>query len=161
MLCCPTNVLSDAPYRGARWFPFQSGLFFIRKLFDFVFVPDICSGRMDGCRMDCFVPICENRDFRRAYTRGKSFVTPVLVVYVVKNRCRSLRVGITTSKKTGNAVKRSRSRRVIREALRALAPDIKQGYDLILVARAKTPFVKSTEVQAALRQQLEKAGILL
>ncbi len=88
-------------------------------------------------------------------------MTPVLVVYVVKNRCRSLRVGITTSKKTGNAVKRSRSRRVIREALRALAPDIKQGYDLILVARAKTPFVKSTEVQAALRQQLEKAGILL
>lgn len=112
------------------------------------------------CRMDHFVPICENRDFRRAYAKGKAFVTPVVVVYVLKNRCRSLRVGITTSKKTGNAVKRSRSRRVLREALRALAPEIKQGYDLILVARAKTPFVKSTQVQEALRQQLEKAGVL-
>lgn len=111
--------------------------------------------------MDCFIPICENRDFRKAYARGKSFVTPVVVVYVLKNRYHSLRVGITTSKKTGNAVRRSRSRRVIREALRALAPEIKQGYDLILVARAKTPFVKSTEVQAALRQQLQKAGVLL
>lgn len=110
--------------------------------------------------MDRFVPICENRDFRRAYAKGKAFVTPVVVVYVLKNRCRSLRVGITTSKKTGNAVKRSRSRRVLREALRALAPEIKQGYDLILVARAKTPFVKSTQVQEALRQQLEKAGVL-
>lgn len=112
------------------------------------------------CRMDRFIPICENRDFRRAYAKGRAFVTPVVVVYVLKNRCRSLRVGITTSKKTGNAVKRSRSRRVLREALRALAPEIKQGYDLILVARAKTPFVKSTQVQEALRQQLEKAGVL-
>ena len=116
---------------------------------------------MDGCQMDRFVPICENRDFRRIYARGRSFVTPVLVVYVMKNRSRGLRVGITTSKKTGNAVKRSRSRRVIREAVRALAPRIRDGYDLVLVARGKTPFVKSTQVQEALEQQLEKAGLLL
>ena len=88
-------------------------------------------------------------------------MTPVLVVYVMKNRDRGLRVGITTSKKTGNAVKRSRSRRVIREAVRALAPRIRDGYDLVLVARGKTPFVKSTQEQEALEQQLEKAGLLL
>lgn len=88
-------------------------------------------------------------------------MTPVLVVYVMKNRGRGLRVGITTSKKTGNAVKRSRSRRVIREAVRALAPRIRDGYDLVLVARGKTPFVKSTQVQEALEQQLSKAGLLL
>ena len=116
---------------------------------------------MDGCQMDRFVPICENRDFRRIYARGRSFVTLVLVVYVMKNRGRGLRVGITTSKKTGNAVKRSRSRRVIREAVRALAPRIRDGYDLVLVARGKTPFVKSTQVQEALEQQLGKAGLLL
>ena len=116
---------------------------------------------MDGCQMERFVPICENRDFRRIYARGRSFVTPVLVVYVMKNRGRGLRVGITTSKKTGNAVKRSRSRRVIREAVRALAPRIRDGYDLVLVARGKTPFVKSTQVQETLEQQLGKAGLLL
>lgn len=115
---------------------------------------------MDGWQMDRFIPICENRDFRRAYARGKSFVTPILVVYVVKNRYHALRVGITTSKKIGNAVRRSRSRRVIREAMRELAPTIKSGYDLVLVARSKTPFVKSTEVMEALKQQLEKAGLL-
>lgn len=69
-------------------------------------------------------------------------------------------MGITTSKKIGNAVRRSRSRRVIREAVRGLAPTIKSGYDLVLVARTKTPFVKSTEVMEALKQQLEKAGLL-
>ena len=88
-------------------------------------------------------------------------MTPVLVVYVMKNRGRGLRVGITTSKKTGNAVKRSRSRRVIRAAYRQVYPKLKPGYDLVLVARGKTPFVKSTQVQEALEQQLEKAGLLL
>ena len=118
------------------------------------------SRQMDECRMDLFIPICGNRDFRRLYARGKSLVTPVLVVYVSRNRTRNLRVGITTSKKIGNAVKRSRARRVIREALRAVAPEIRTGYDLILVARAKTPFVKSTEIEVALREQLLKAGVL-
>ena len=88
-------------------------------------------------------------------------MTPVLVVYVMKNRGRGLRVGITTSKKTGNAVKRSRSRRVIREAVRALAPRIRDGYDLVLVARGKTPLSKAHRCRRTLEQQLGKAGLLL
>ena len=111
--------------------------------------------------MDVIVPLKENKDFRRLYARGKSYVSPALVTYVMKNRAGGVRVGITTSKKIGNAVKRSRSRRVIREAVRALAPRIRDGYDLVLVARGKTPFVKSTQVQETLEQQLGKAGLLL
>ena len=72
--------------------------------------------------MDKIIPICNNNEFRRAYARGKCFVTPVVVVYVLKNRTGNVRVGITTSKKIGNAVRRNRSRRVIREAFRGLAP---------------------------------------
>ena len=113
------------------------------------------------CRMDRFIPICENRDFRRAYAKGKAFVTPVVVVYVLKNRCRSLRVGITTSKKIGNAVQRNRSRRVIREAFRQLAPQVRPGVDLVFVARGKTPHVKSTEVRRHMERQLSGAGLLL
>lgn len=62
------------------------------------------------------VKIKENRDFRRIYSKGKSFVSPVLVTYVLKNRTKNVRYGITTSKKTGNAVQRNRSRRIIRAA---------------------------------------------
>lgn len=110
--------------------------------------------------MDCYLPIKENKDFRRVYARGKSFVGPILVTYVLKNRSGGVRVGITTSKKTGNAVKRSRSRRVIREAFRALAPRVQPGCDLVFVSRGKTPFVKSTEVGRVMAQQLKSAGIL-
>ena len=110
--------------------------------------------------MDNFLRICENKDFRRIYARGRSFVSPVIVTYVMKNRYRKIRVGITTSKKTGNAVKRNRSKRVIREAFRMILPRVKEGYDLIFVSRGKTPFVKSTEVMEIMTKQLDKAGIL-
>ncbi len=111
--------------------------------------------------MDQIISLCRNNEFRRAYNRGKSYVSPVLVVYVVKNRCRCLRMGITTSKKIGNAVQRNRSRRVIREAYRQLADRLKPGYDLVFVARGRTPFVKSTEVLKHMERQLQAAGLLL
>lgn len=111
--------------------------------------------------MDQIVSICRNNEFRRIYSKGKSYVSPLIVLYVLKNRTKNLRLGITTSKKTGNAVLRSRSRRVLREAYRALSPRIKPGYDLILVARGKTPYVKSTKVRDHLEKQLQAAGILL
>lgn len=110
--------------------------------------------------MSEIVPICENSSFRRAYARGKSFVSPILVTYVMKNRARCIRVGITTSKKTGNAVKRNRSRRIIREAARQIVPELSGGYDLVFVARAKTPFVKSTDILCDMRKQLSQAGVL-
>lgn len=111
--------------------------------------------------MDKIVPLTRNNDFRRAYARGKSYVSPVVVVYVIKNRYKMLRVGITTSKKIGNAVHRSRARRVIREAYRQLAGRVRPGVDLVFVARGRTPYVKSTEVQRHMEKQLKAAGVLL
>ena len=110
--------------------------------------------------MEKFVTICRNNDFRRIYARGKSYVSPLVVVYALKNRTKNVRVGITTSKKVGNAVQRNRSRRVIREAFRALAPRVRPGFDLVLVARGKTPYVKSTDVRRQLERQLQAAGLL-
>ena len=110
--------------------------------------------------MEKLVPICRNNDFRRIYARGKSYVSPLVVVYALKNRTKNVRVGITTSKKVGNAVQRNRSRRVIREAFRALAPRVRPGFDLVLVARGKTPYVKSTDVRRQLQRQLHAPGLL-
>ena len=73
------------------------------------------------------------------YTRGKSIVTPSVVIYYSKNRTGQLRLGITTSKKIGNAVKRNRARRIIREAFRTISPYLRRGYDYILVARHPIP----------------------
>lgn len=108
------------------------------------------------------VAINENRDFKRIYAKGKSAISPILVTYVYKNRGKKLRVGITASKKTGNAVQRNRSRRIIRAALQALLPQIdkNRNVDLIFVSRGKTPYVKSTAIQKTMLMHLKEAGLL-
>ena len=111
--------------------------------------------------MEKMVALCRNNDFRRLYARGKSFVSPVVGGYTLKNRTGQVRVGITTSKKIGNAVQRNRSRRVIREAYRGLASRVRPGVDLVFVARGKTPYVKSTDVARHMERQLQAAGVLL
>lgn len=107
-----------------------------------------------------WTPICKNHEFRRIYGKGKSVVTPVAVVYMMRNRHQVTRIGITTSKKIGNAVQRNRSRRVIRAAVQALLPRMKQGCDYIFVARGKTPHVKSTDVLRHLQGKMLQAGFL-
>lgn len=111
--------------------------------------------------MESFDTLKLNKEFRRLYGRGKSAVSPVLVVYALKTRREYCRIGITTGKKVGNAVKRNRARRVIRAAWRAILPEIAGGYDIVFVARAKTPFAKSGEVEKSMRRQLKSAGIIL
>ena len=54
--------------------------------------------------MSSLVKIKENYEFRRAYTRGESLVTPVAVIYVFKTKRNNVRLGITTGKKIGKAV---------------------------------------------------------
>ena len=79
--------------------------------------------------MDILVPLTENHEYKRVYARGKSAVRPVLVLYCLRNKkVKQARVGITASKKIGNAVKRNRARRLLRESIRALYPQLKPGY---------------------------------
>lgn len=104
-----------------------------------------------------------NSDFRRLYARGKSYANPALVTYVMKNRagiCHNSRMGITTSKKIGNAVKRNRARRIISAAFRQLEPQIGTGWDIVFVARVRTTALKSTDVLRVMEMQLKTAGVL-
>lgn len=107
-----------------------------------------------------FAVLNTNKDFRTLYYRGKSQVHPLLVTYVRKNRLGHPRAGITTGKKAGNAVARSRCRRVIRAAYRELLPNIQGGWDFVFVARARTAACKSTELRRVMEAQLKAAGVL-
>jgi len=89
------------------------------------------------------------------------YVYPQLVVYVSKNRLGKFRYGITTSKKVGNAVARSRCRRIIRAALAQFTDEIgSNGYDVVFVARKKTAFLKSTDLIEPIGSSLKKAGVI-
>lgn len=106
------------------------------------------------------VKLKENRDFRRVYNKGKSFVSPFFVVYINKNRKEGVRLGITVGKKIGNAVKRNRAKRVITAAFSTVCPKIISGYDFVIVARTRILDVKSTDVYSHLVKILNSYGVL-
>jgi ribonuclease P protein component len=101
-----------------------------------------------------------NKDFRRLYSKGVSLVSPSVVIYYKKTGKATNRLGITVSKKNGKAVLRNRIRRIIKEAYRQLEPKIKKGYDFVFVARAKTAFLKSTDVKRAIEKLLCEKNLL-
>jgi ribonuclease P protein component len=102
-----------------------------------------------------------NKDFRRLYGRGKNFVHPLLVTYVMKNKRGEVRYGITAGKKVGCAVMRNRARRVIQaafvECLKSVDCD---GADIVFVARSRTPFCKSQDVMNAMLQHFKISGLI-
>lgn len=113
--------------------------------------------------MQKYITLKENTDFNRVYYRGKSSAKPQLVVYSLKNRLGVCRIGITTSKKIGNAVERNRSRRIIRAAFQSVIKDYDlegKGYDFVFVARTKTKYLKSTHIEKAMVECFKDLGVI-
>lgn len=94
--------------------------------------------------------INRNYLFRRIYRVGKNRVTPYFAVYLAKNRLKKNRLGITTTKKIGNAVQRNRARRVLTEAYRLLEDELPTGMDIVIVARTKAVYAKMQPVKESL-----------
>ncbi|MEG1050268.1 MAG: ribonuclease P protein component [Oscillospiraceae bacterium] len=107
-----------------------------------------------------FKAINKNKEFLRGYKKGQAAVDSLVVAYAIKNRFGYTRIGITASKKVGNAVKRNRARRVIRESIRHMPLDFSKGIDIILVARGKTPYVKQAAVEKQVEAQFKKMGLI-
>ena len=65
--------------------------------------------------MKCTKTLKLNKDFRRLYYRGKNCVCKNVVIYCMKNRGETNRIGITCGKSVGKAVVRNRLKRLVRE----------------------------------------------
>lgn len=94
----------------------------------------------------------KNRDFQLCYHKGKCVVSQNVIIYAKKNRLAVNRLGITTGKKLGNAVCRSRARRLIRQAWRENEIDAPIGLDIVIVARPHLLEVKSDVLSRYLRK---------
>jgi ribonuclease P protein component len=77
-------------------------------------------------------------DFLRAARARKQGVGSMMVQARDRHDgTNAVRVGFTCSKKVGNAVARNRAKRRLREAARAVLPDLgRPGWDYVLIGRA-------------------------
>ncbi len=102
----------------------------------------------------------KNYEFQRVYGRGKYASSKTLVVYVLSNRTGKCRLGMTTSKKVGNAVIRNRMRRLIRENLRTMYPLLPSNKDIVVVVRKGNLDIGLISIRKELVSILKRLEIL-
>ena len=98
-------------------------------------------------------------EFRRVWSEGRSWGHSLFILWALPNDLNRVRIGITASRKVGNAVERNRARRLLREAARHLYGHVITGWDLVLVARSSLLKVKEPQVASVLQQVLRRAEL--
>ena len=76
----------------------------------------------------------KNASFNYIYRNGKSISNKYMVLVYVKSY-QTLKVGYSVSKKVGNSVVRNQTKRLFRETIRTLLPNMDKHTHYIFVAR--------------------------
>jgi ribonuclease P protein component len=92
-------------------------------------------------------------DFAAAFKGQRRLVSPLLTLHVAPNALGYARVGLAVSAKLGNAVRRNRVKRRLREAAGRLTAEA-GGRDLVIVARAGALDASVAELRQSLQSLL-------
>ena len=106
------------------------------------------------------VTLKQNYEFRRLYQKGASSAGSCMVLYCRKNKLDHNRLGLTASVKLGHAVVRNRARRRLREVYRLNSPQLRTGWDIILVARGRTVTASWKELNDTFLRLCRKLDLL-
>lgn len=98
--------------------------------------------------MNKYLSLKKNAEFKKVYDSGKYLANDILVLYYLETK-NDNRIGISVSKKVGNSVIRHKVKRRIKEAYRN-TEEIKQGYDLVFIARKKASSVEYKDIKKAI-----------
>jgi ribonuclease P protein component len=82
------------------------------------------------------------------------------VVLYVRPRPEGLAAAFVAGRRVGGAVQRNRARRVLREAWRAVAPDIDRGADVVFVARRGILHARVRDLEREIRALLVHSNLL-
>lgn len=97
--------------------------------------------------------------YTQVYREGRSLVSDCLVLRWRPNGLEISRMGLSVSRRVGNAVTRNRLKRRLRENLRRVK--VKAGWDLVLVARPVAGTSSYSQIGNSVASLLSRAGIIV
>lgn len=102
----------------------------------------------------------KNKEFQEAFKKGKSFANRQFVVYLlIKPNQEHFRIGLSVSKKLGNAVTRNQIKRYIRQAFLEIEDQVKNEYDYVIIARKPASEMGLDEIKKSLTHVLKIAKV--
>ena len=105
--------------------------------------------------------LAQSRDFARVRQRGERLVLGCLIANWSKLPEGTMsKLGVVTSRKIGDAVTRSRARRLLRESFRQHQHEFVQPVELVLVARNSIAGKKFADVEKDYLAVLRRASLL-
>lgn len=103
-------------------------------------------------------------EFDRVYREGRSHSSRHLVVYSFPREPGDdgPRLGVSVGRRVGGAVDRNRVKRLLRESFWAIAPELPEGHDFVIVARAEAGALAGNAgaMESELRGVLRAAGLV-
>lgn len=130
-------------------------------------VPDVSHGAVSHAVPRAIPRLKRRPEFLRVAKSKRKWVARGLILQArnsistgrVEDDAGDVRVGFTVSKKVGNAVKRNRARRRLREAaLQVMSVHAKPGFDYVIIGRYATLGRRFDGLLSDLETALEKTG---
>lgn len=101
-----------------------------------------------------------NRDIQVVKQHGRRISTPLFNLLAYKVDDAPSRVGIIVGKRFGNAVRRNRAKRIFRELVRQLHPDLISGRGLLVFPKKDALLQSHDELVQAWKGSLERLHLL-
>lgn len=100
----------------------------------------------------------ESRDFERIIKNNKAYKTKLFFIYLERNENTIYHFGLSVGKKIGNAVKRNKVKRQIKEILSK--NNYQKNFNCIIIVRKEINNVNFFEIEEELNKSLKKLSII-
>ena len=118
-----------------------------------------------------YTTIKEHHLYNKTFQRGQRYSGRYVSVFVLRDRAAARlakehplkrfynRFGVSVTKRVGGAVQRSRVKRILRAGYRAIEPELRTGFLVVVSPRDGILSAKSTDVEKDLRRGFERLGM--